>query len=261
MELVKTIAQQIQVAQEPAQKELTHSKNGSYILARQSEKIGIATENEIKNSLRKAMLLVGIRAINMPEEEEKAVLIDYIRRNFANISVREIDLAFENAVIGVLEVDSNCYENFSCRYFSDVMIAYFKWAKSKSIENEKIFVQEKNILPVYTDWSDTLERLQLSCNEGNLENEILPVPMYEWLLKNKGLEVSREEKLAYIEKAVLELKQEAMKKRIKGEATKEDNLLIDTIAPPYTKSSPYWSKIEAKAKRIIIREYIQTTAF
>lgn len=96
------------------------------------------------------MVKIGLRAQNWPTDEEKAVLISHIVEHFGGNRLDEIKLAFEMAIAGKTEVDVNCYENFSCVYFSSVMYAYRRWAadaykslpEDKPIE-QKIFTQSE----------------------------------------------------------------------------------------------------------------------
>lgn len=108
---------------------------------------------DLKEVLRLVMLKIGLRAINMPNEEEKQVLINHILTNFGNHTCEEILLAFDMAIIGKLNVEVNCYENFSCLYFSNIMYAYREWSR----EEIKHIKQEVKELPAPVDkdhWTD-----------------------------------------------------------------------------------------------------------
>lgn len=88
------------------------------------------------------MVLIGLRAANFPEEHEKLILVNYIKKHYSGHTAEEIKLAFEKAVAGELELDEvNCYENFSVMYFAKVMNAYRIWAAAEyqrtSIPNRK----------------------------------------------------------------------------------------------------------------------------
>ena len=109
---------------------------------------------QLSGSLRLIMVKIGLRAQNWPTNEEKAVLVDHILTHFGGHRVDEIRLAFEMAINGKLEFKQGesvqCYENFSCIYFSSVMNAYRKWSSEafKSLPTEKpveqkIFTQEE----------------------------------------------------------------------------------------------------------------------
>lgn len=106
---------------------------------------------ELKQVLRLVMIKIGLRGQNFPTDEEKAVLIDHIISNFGGHSIDEIKLAFDMALAGKLQIeDIKCYENFSCAYFSTIMLGYRKWSedayKSLKIEQpplQRIFSQDE----------------------------------------------------------------------------------------------------------------------
>lgn len=101
--------------------------------ARSTQSLRLRHEEDIKQVLRYAMVLVGLRSNNMPSEEEKFVLLNFIRSNFGNQTPEEIKLAFEWAVSGKLNIDAKCYENFSCEYFGRIMKAYIDYARQETI--------------------------------------------------------------------------------------------------------------------------------
>ncbi len=102
-------------------------------------------EEDLKQVLRYAMVLVGLRGNNMPTEEEKFVLLNFIRSNFGNQTPEEIKLAFELAVSGKLGIDAKCYENFSCEYFGRIMKAYIDYARQETITVVKEIEAPKEI--------------------------------------------------------------------------------------------------------------------
>lgn len=89
------------------------------------------SEDDIKEAIRYAMVLVGLRGANMPTDEEKFVLLNFIKVNFGNQTPEEIRLAFEYAIAGKFETDVKCYENFSCEYFARIMKAYIDYSRQE----------------------------------------------------------------------------------------------------------------------------------
>lgn len=119
----------------PVPQEWKHyeSGNASLILKAQNNvTIRNRSEEDLKDVLRYAMVLVGLRGPNMPTDEEKFVLLNFIRSNFGNQSPEEIRLAFDMAVAGKFETDVKCYENFSCEYFGRIMNAYINHARQET---------------------------------------------------------------------------------------------------------------------------------
>lgn len=119
------------------------------ILAQGYQSLRTRHEEDIKQVLRYAMILVGLRSNNMPTDEEKFVLLNFIKSNFGNLTPEEIKLAFEFAVAGKFNIDAKCYENFSCEYFGRIIKAYNEYSieETKAIRNK---VVESEPLPVPT---------------------------------------------------------------------------------------------------------------
>ena len=107
------------------------------MLASKGNTLRLSDDNELKQVLRYSMLLVGLRANNMPTEEEKFVLINFIKTNFANVTLAQIKMAFDMAVAGKLGVDAKCYENFSCEFFGRIMARFLEY----SAEETRIIAQ------------------------------------------------------------------------------------------------------------------------
>jgi hypothetical protein len=106
--------------------------------AQSHQTLRLRHEEDIKQVLRYAMVLVGLRGQNMPSDEEKFVLLNFIRTNFGNLTPEEIRLAFELAMAGKFSIDAKCYENFSCEYFGRIMKAYIEYSRqeTKSVKKE-----------------------------------------------------------------------------------------------------------------------------
>ena len=122
----------------PAKPESKPSPNGElakFEQAIQTQRIAQLDIEPLKQALRYAMVLVGIKANNVPNEREKAVLLQFIQTNYGGHTPDEIRLAFDLAVSGNLDLDDvRCYENFSPLYFSQIMNAYRRWARPKHAE-------------------------------------------------------------------------------------------------------------------------------
>jgi hypothetical protein len=113
------------------------------IKAQSSQTLRIRSEEDIKQVLRYAMVLVGLRGNNMPIDEEKFVLLNFIRTNYGNQTPEEIKIAFEMAISGKFNIDSKCYENFSCEYFGRIMNAYIEYARQETKNVKRPEIEEK----------------------------------------------------------------------------------------------------------------------
>lgn len=144
----------------------------------------------IKQALRFSMVLVGLRAANLPNEEETKVLIEYIQKYYGGHTAAEIKLAFEMAVAGKLDVEQvSCYENFTPLYFSSIMNAYREWAKveSKQVQpqvEQRIYTAEE--LEAIQRWD--IEAFYQRCLKGIIPPPQLP-EYFVTILNKDGIEV------------------------------------------------------------------------
>jgi hypothetical protein len=135
-------------------------------------------------------------------DEEKAVLLDFIRENYGNHTPEEIKLAFKMAVSGKLSVDPNCYENFSCQYFGKIMGAYRIWASSEIKFTPTISKMETVELPLPpADFTQVWEDILQAAREGRIEQKIIGVGIFEWLYETKQLDITPEQGRKYFEMA------------------------------------------------------------
>jgi hypothetical protein len=127
----------------PAKQETTQSLNGDETRFLQFvglPKIKDRPEIDLRNALKWAMVKVGLRGANFPKGLDKSLLLTHIFENYGNHTPDEIRLAFDLAVTGKLSLDANevnCYESFSCLYFSKIMNAYRIWANQVYEQHKK----------------------------------------------------------------------------------------------------------------------------
>src|SRR5688572_16321001 len=128
----KRIGELIPAALAPVSKELTRLKTTdpdqrlAIVLA--EPQLKDMTEDDLKNVLRYCFALVGIRGKNLPVDEEKTFLHEYIFKFYGNHTAGEVRMAFDMAIQNRLEVDATCFENFSVEYFAKIMNAFRKWS-------------------------------------------------------------------------------------------------------------------------------------
>lgn len=119
-------------------------------IARRGKLIRNATEEELRQALRYAMVKIGLRADNFPKGAEKMLLINHVFENFPDSTVDEIRIAFDWGIEGRLDQDINCFENFSCLYFTRIMRSYKRLAlivKTKEQQKKEIVRQVSAPVP------------------------------------------------------------------------------------------------------------------
>jgi hypothetical protein len=166
--------EQKNLAQVPQEWKRYESGSTVTILKAQSKiPVRARSQEDLKEVLRYCMVLVGLRGSNMPTDEEKFVLLNFIRDNFGNQTPEEIRLAFEYAIAGKFEIDAKCYENFSCEYFGRIVKAYIDFArnevkvKPKELEKAKPVPSEDEQKKMAIDNANFHRQMLIEYNNGN----------------------------------------------------------------------------------------------
>lgn len=106
----------------------------------------------LKESLRQIFFLIGLREEQIPADEEKGFLIQYIVENYGGHTPDELKLAFKMAIQGRLKIDYKevkCYGIFSPMYFTSILDAYREWAREQikllpaPIKQRELTIMEK----------------------------------------------------------------------------------------------------------------------
>jgi hypothetical protein len=173
------------------------------------------------------MLRVGLRSQNLPGKEETALLHGHLRTSYGSHTIPEIDLAFELAITGQLDLDQKevvCYENFSCLYLSGIINAYRNWAS-------KTYKQIAPSEPVETktfasiDWREQAQTLLDQFYAGTYRPRLTAPEIYDTLVYDSYLNPLAYE--AFWENASLKLRNEIQKEltaiKCKLESLSEDS--------------------------------------
>ncbi len=159
--------------------------------------------DEVKEVLRYAMMKIGLRGHNLPTEIEKAVILNHIFTNYSGHTLEEMRMAFDMALVGKLDVDPNCYENFSCEYISRIMRAYRKWAGQEFKELPTPPPPEPKKIESTSDFSMLRWLAQeIRYIRTGKPVELVSHQLYDYLDKRGKITVTDAEKLAYFKKAI-----------------------------------------------------------
>jgi len=204
----------MEVATSKNLQELMQQRSGEldrFEMALQAPKIIQAHTEEIKQVLRFSMILVGIRAatMNAMSEEEKIILIEFLREKYPFHTVAEIKLAFTKAAAHELDIKEVAhYENFTCEYLGRIMSAYRSWAtlqnvylRARTEDREMKELQSKKPEKTYTDEEIVNNNFQLWCGMINKHIEYINPKCFDILLKYGMMPISEEKKVEILNHA------------------------------------------------------------
>jgi uncharacterized protein YnzC (UPF0291/DUF896 family) len=262
METINQVLQQMELKLEQATPGLPAQKHGNgFTHALATESLKQASDEQIKQVLRLAMVLIGLRAQNWPNDEEKIILLGFIRANFYQHKIGELRLAFELAVSGKLDLGENgatCYENFSCEYVGRIMRAYRKWA---SQEHESLPVNPTAGLLEYRmpriDWAEEWEYLKEKAKSVGVENIVIVTQIYDYLVENGILKLTKEEKKELFQSARVSLISELTERSQSQMLTYNEKIELENLR------SDQWAfieiikaKLQNRAKVLAVRKLV-----
>lgn len=186
--------------------------------ANQTPKILEISDSELAQQLSVIYFMIGLRPQHFPTPEEDKFLFAYIRTNFGHKGVKEIFLAFDLALKGLLDIeDIKVYDQFSIEYLMRIMNAYRLYCKrqfSEVIKPNVITIED-----VKLTHEDKLEEIQRWKEKKEIIFKILPTYLHDWLLELNIIEISNKDKLLKYSKATLmrenELRNDAELENIK----------------------------------------------
>ena len=153
---------------------------------------------DITGALRLSFVKVGLRAANLPSDLERQVLIDFIIRNYSGHTIQEINLAFDLAIMEKLDVETNHYENFTCKYFASIMKAYRRWAANRHDEATKkpvLMLEDKQEM-TDEEWEEWIEAIK------DYKFEAIPVVLYDYYKRTGKIILTDEEKHLLMERSI-----------------------------------------------------------
>lgn len=162
----------------------------------------------IDQLFRRCMIKIGLRAESWPEKEEIALLHSHIREHYGNHTIPEIDLAFDLAISGQLEIDKvESFENFSCLYLSKIINAYRKWASGTHAHIPSQPVESKVFHG--PDWRQQAQELLNTFYAGVYKPRLTSEDVYDVLVEDGYLNPLAYE--AFWENASLKLRRDVQK--------------------------------------------------
>lgn len=229
-------------------------------------------DEPIKQVFRYIFTLIGLKAENIPDDVQKAVLLNFIRTDLKQYALEEFRIAFHLLVKGELDMEPQHFQNFNSLYLAQVMAAYdehrkqvIKKIREAELEMEK---KEKEMTP-----EEKLENHTAFVNgtilfgwnyfvkTGTLTFGICPWGIvYRCLTEEIGLfNVPSEEKNEIWKLATTQVEADIMKKKGTAKDLTEFRALGDIIRRIETDGVEKAMKhdIISKAQELSIKRYFQ----
>lgn len=253
-----------QMGQVPAATGRTPSGDGRLLaISLRAKTLRRANDEEIAEAMKYCMAVIGIRANNLPTQEEKALLISFVKRNFAGNTTAELKLAFDMAAAGKLHIDARAFENFSCIYISGIMEAYRSWAAEEVKHLELDDDQSKKIseLSGPVDWTDEWNKCIEMAFSDDFNDHFIPSSVYEWLDSKGEFSLSAVDKWGYVEKARTKYISDLKNGGRPDLSISEIKFLVDKMTRGDWKNDlTVMSRLINISKQLIVKDHARKTA-
>lgn len=182
MQLISQILPQVvklEAYPEKESKQPKISEDIGFALAISKPKIVSEPVESLKEALRQVFFLIGLRAEQIPADEEKGFLIQYIIENYGGHTADEVKLAFKMAIQGKLKLDYKevkVYGIFSPMYFTVIMDAYRVWAR------EQAEVLSRNVPERIVS---EVEKRKIDLAYAGYLRRLFPPTVFDWITKRR----------------------------------------------------------------------------
>ena len=125
------------------------------IVAAEGKLLKECSDEEIKQKLRYAMVMIGCPADKVPDEIGKIVLMNFLKKVYADMKLEELQQAFDYAVEKITSVELSLYaETFSPKFVSNVLTAYLKYKKELLLK-----IPKEDQMNLYQMFSKIVDKL------------------------------------------------------------------------------------------------------
>ena len=149
-------------------------------------KIGGATDTELKQALVVVFSFIGLT--NFPDKAQETTLLNFMRSNFSAFTLKELTLAFEMAVAGKLNTDTDHYQQFSPAYFARIMNSYKAWVSEVRKQHDKQPAFTPKVSIAENEWRGMVQMTYQNFN-SKTNWKLWPVEFYEQLVKDGFIEL------------------------------------------------------------------------
>lgn len=146
---------------------ITSDTEKDLYLAQYEKKIAHFQSNEEVNNLLKVVttwrIHLGIR--EEASKEENILNVNFIRENYKNFTLADIELAYKYALTGKLDVDAEAYGKFSPLYIAKVLNAYGFYCEkmmTEILKRKRQMDSRTNQLPVQETYEQKVDNRKKS---------------------------------------------------------------------------------------------------
>jgi hypothetical protein len=162
-------------------------------LAKQTTRLKDCHSNKIVDTIAKGLMILGLRGEMIPTPPEFNYMVDMLQKDFANLPIGELDLAFELMAKNKLDENPETYQNFSVLYLSRMMGAYARFVRSNYVEPKQEFKQIEQPKLDNKEMFDFALDIYKKSKDKRFDSIFMALDVFKYILKNNLMEFNYSE--------------------------------------------------------------------
>ncbi len=162
-------------------------------LAKQTTRLKDCHSNKIVDTIAKGLMILGLRGEMIPTPPEVNYMVDMLQKDFANLPIGELDLAFELMAKNKLDENPETYQNFSVLYLSRMMGAYARFVRANYVEPKQEFIQIEQPKLDNKEMFDFALDCYKKSKDKSFDKIFMALEVFKYILKNNLIEFNYSE--------------------------------------------------------------------
>ncbi len=162
-------------------------------LAKQTTRLKDCHSNKIVDTIAKGLMILGLRGEMIPTPPEFNYMVDMLQKDYANLPIGELDLAFELMAKNKLDENPETYQNFSVLYLSRMMGAYARYVRANYQEPKQEFIQIEQPKLDTQEMFDFALDIYLKSKDKSFDKIFMALEVFKHILKNNLMDFNYSE--------------------------------------------------------------------
>jgi hypothetical protein len=149
--------------------------------------------NKVLEVIAKGLMILGIKGDKTPSKPEITYMIDMLQKDYGNLPIGELDLAFELMAKNKLDENPETYQNFSVLYLSRMMGSYARYVRANYQEPKQEFKQIEQPKLDTQEMFDFALDIYLKSKDKSFDKIFMALEVFKHILKNNLMEFNYSE--------------------------------------------------------------------
>ena len=163
------------------------------IEAKKTTKLKDCHSNKVMDILAKGLMILGIKGEKIPTIPELDYMTNMLQTDYGNLSIGELDLAFELMAKNKLDENPETYQNFSVLYLSRMMGAYARYVRANYQEPKQEFIQIEQPKLDTQEMFDFALDIYLKSKDKSFDKIFMALEVFKHILKNNLMDFNYSE--------------------------------------------------------------------